>query len=940
METPDCDLGATTGDMPVSSPKHGGRGGRAPQPRPGSANTVAGPPGASLATRLRTFVVSNGGQINTCDEFAKFATQLNAADRTAIKDAQVTGIKKGLQSFVSNHAGMGLQIEAGKGPDAQPVLVAVSITAQKSRGVERGGRAGAPSGGGGGGGGSGGGGERGGGGDRGPRGGEGARGPLEHRVFVRRMPFSTSVHELEAVFAPYGKVTDVYIPKDYYTGKPKGIGFVTFGSQECAKQAVAAAPHRIGSNKLEVVLAQPKGPEASAAAMAAAAAEPATTTKGATKAGAEASDGPPSRQKEDDPGADSPPAPQPSAPHSPEMQLDAQPQTPATEELNPLRSSWQDPLPWRDHLRSSSMEGEAGDEVEPRATIMEVVLHKSGPTARIGLTLASTGDDEPPRIKDIAPGSLAAAIAGLERGMALLSVDGRPIQGHAEGTAALKAATGNVLLTVVQMSGSLPATPTKERLPVAWAPSTALPQPLITDEPPQAVGLPSQIGASPSMAATQLQPQETLPPGLPPSLAPGSRAGGGGGNDTPWGGLGGGGGPCGGLGAFASPFGVSVAESVALGAFSFGAPPPPSETTTGVSPPQPTPSSAAIAPQTQPQAAQQQASAVPDWLTQQTLQLQAQQEAQASQLRQLLAQQHMQLQQQQQQIQPQPPQQPTQPQQPPQPQSSQSAPLQVLQQAQQQQQEAQARLQALQQAQQQQQAAQQQLAQQRAQLQAQQMAIQQQQQQLQLQQMSQQAQMLQQRQQQQQQQQQPPGGGASQQVTNLLQQPNTQVTDLLQIPQQPPPPPQPPPPQPPQPFDATPQQQQQQLLLLQQQQQQQLLEQQRASQQLLQQQQQQMMSDAAEVVLYKSDPTARIGLTLMSQSENEPPRIKSIAPGSLAAAPVAGALWAGMTLLSVNDEAVFGHEQATAIIRGTEVGELRLMVQRPRPAMMPPGLHG
>ena len=47
-----------------------------------------------------------------------------------------------------------------------------------------------------------------------------------------------------------------------------------------------------------------------------------------------------------------------------------------------------------------------------------------------------------------------------------------------------------------------------------------------------------------------------------------------------------------------------------------------------------------------------------------------------------------------------------------------------------------------------------------------------------------------------------------------------------------------------------------------------------------------------------------------------------------------------MTLLSVNDEAVFGHEQATAIIRGTEVGELRLMVQRPRPAMMPPGLHG
>ena len=52
---------------------------------------------------------------------------------------------------------------------------------------------------------------------------------------------------------------------------------------------------------------------------------------------------------------------------------------------------------------------------------------------------------------------------------------------------------------------------------------------------------------------------------------------------------------------------------------------------------------------------------------------------------------------------------------------------------------------------------------------------------------------------------------------------------------------------------------------------------------------------------------------------------------------------ARITLLAgwmLNGEAVCGHEQATAIIRGTEVGELRLMVQRPRPAMMPPGLHG
>ena len=52
----------------------------------------------------------------------------------------------------------------------------------------------------------------------------------------------------------------------------------------------------------------------------------------------------------------------------------------------------------------------------------------------------------------------------------------------------------------------------------------------------------------------------------------------------------------------------------------------------------------------------------------------------------------------------------------------------------------------------------------------------------------------------------------------------------------------------------------------------------------------------ARVVLYKADSATRIGLTLASASDAEPPRIKSIAPDSLAAT-AGGALAAGMQLL-------------------------------------------
>ena len=105
-----------------SAKERGGGGGGGGGGKPPSAVTEPSSDDKSLAQRLHAFVVARGGKINLCDEFALFATTLSAADRAAIKEAQASGVKKGLQSFVSRHPDV-LQIAAGQGPDAQPLLL-------------------------------------------------------------------------------------------------------------------------------------------------------------------------------------------------------------------------------------------------------------------------------------------------------------------------------------------------------------------------------------------------------------------------------------------------------------------------------------------------------------------------------------------------------------------------------------------------------------------------------------------------------------------------------------------------------------------------------------------------------------------------------------------------------------------------------------------------
>eukprot|EP00360_Condylostoma_magnum_P000791 CAMPEP_0168317306 /NCGR_PEP_ID=MMETSP0210-20121227/23774_1 /TAXON_ID=40633 /ORGANISM="Condylostoma magnum, Strain COL2" /LENGTH=89 /DNA_ID=CAMNT_0008313661 /DNA_START=31 /DNA_END=300 /DNA_ORIENTATION=+ len=62
-------------------------------------------------------------------------------------------------------------------------------------------------------------------------------------LLVRNLVISTQderqrVEDLRKFFEDFGEIRDIYIPRDYYTRKPRGFGFVEFKHYSDAKKAL------------------------------------------------------------------------------------------------------------------------------------------------------------------------------------------------------------------------------------------------------------------------------------------------------------------------------------------------------------------------------------------------------------------------------------------------------------------------------------------------------------------------------------------------------------------------------------------------------------------------------------------------------------------------------------------------------------------------------
>lgn len=79
------------------------------------------------------------------------------------------------------------------------------------------------------------------------------------KMYVGNLSFDTTKQDLESIFSAYGTVTDVHLPTDRESGRPRGFAFVTMDSKGAMDKAIASIHGTdVGGRNLKVNEAQPR----------------------------------------------------------------------------------------------------------------------------------------------------------------------------------------------------------------------------------------------------------------------------------------------------------------------------------------------------------------------------------------------------------------------------------------------------------------------------------------------------------------------------------------------------------------------------------------------------------------------------------------------------------------------------------------------------------
>lgn len=77
------------------------------------------------------------------------------------------------------------------------------------------------------------------------------------KMYIGNLSFDTTKQDLETLFSEYGAVTDVHLPTDRESGRPRGFAFVTMDSKEGMNKAIAGVDGTdVGGRSLKVNEAQ------------------------------------------------------------------------------------------------------------------------------------------------------------------------------------------------------------------------------------------------------------------------------------------------------------------------------------------------------------------------------------------------------------------------------------------------------------------------------------------------------------------------------------------------------------------------------------------------------------------------------------------------------------------------------------------------------------
>ncbi|KFK26116.1 hypothetical protein AALP_AA8G206000 [Arabis alpina] len=76
-------------------------------------------------------------------------------------------------------------------------------------------------------------------------------------LLIRNLPLDARPNDLRDSFERFGPLKDIYLPRNYYTGEPRGFGFVKYRYAEDAAEAMKRMNHKvIGGREITIVFAE------------------------------------------------------------------------------------------------------------------------------------------------------------------------------------------------------------------------------------------------------------------------------------------------------------------------------------------------------------------------------------------------------------------------------------------------------------------------------------------------------------------------------------------------------------------------------------------------------------------------------------------------------------------------------------------------------------
>ena len=84
---------------------------------------------------------------------------------------------------------------------------------------------------------------------------------MQNKLFIGNLAWEVTAEDLKSLFAGAGTVTDAAVIMDKMTGRSRGFGFVTMGTDDEAKAAIEKFnQYELKGRKLNVNVAKPMEP--------------------------------------------------------------------------------------------------------------------------------------------------------------------------------------------------------------------------------------------------------------------------------------------------------------------------------------------------------------------------------------------------------------------------------------------------------------------------------------------------------------------------------------------------------------------------------------------------------------------------------------------------------------------------------------------------------